>query len=88
MSDVDVRSDALVFFGATGSIPRRSTRSAACCATSTATTGTPRRVVEQLAKMGTTHARVIVEKPFGHDVVSARKLNRALRGAFDEASIS
>jgi glucose-6-phosphate 1-dehydrogenase len=45
-------------------------------------------VVEQLAKMGAVHdARVIVEKPFGHDVVSARKLNRILLGAFDEASI-
>jgi glucose-6-phosphate 1-dehydrogenase len=45
-------------------------------------------VVEQLAKMGAVHdARVIVEKPFGHDVVSARKLNRVLLGAFDEASI-
>jgi glucose-6-phosphate 1-dehydrogenase len=45
-------------------------------------------VVEQLVKMGAVHdARVIVEKPFGHDVVSARKLNRVLLGAFDEASI-
>jgi len=45
-------------------------------------------VVEQLAKTGATHeARVIVEKPFGHDVVSARELNRVLLGAFDEASI-
>jgi glucose-6-phosphate 1-dehydrogenase len=45
-------------------------------------------VVEQLAKMGAAHdARVIVEKPFGHDLVSARKLNRVLLGAFGEASI-
>ena len=45
-------------------------------------------VVEQLAKLGATHdARVIVEKPFGHDLVSARELNRVLLGAFDEASI-
>ncbi len=45
-------------------------------------------VVEQLAKMGAAHdARVIVEKPFGHDIVSARTLNRVLLGAFDEASI-
>jgi glucose-6-phosphate 1-dehydrogenase len=45
-------------------------------------------VVEQLAQTGATHdARVIVEKPFGHDVVSAQKLNRVLLGAFDEASI-
>src|SRR5499425_1527090 len=45
-------------------------------------------VVEQLAKIGATHdARVIVEKPFGHDVASARELNRVLLGAFDETSI-
>jgi glucose-6-phosphate 1-dehydrogenase len=45
-------------------------------------------VVAQLAKARETHdARVIVEKPFGHDVVSARELNRVLLGAFDETSI-
>jgi glucose-6-phosphate 1-dehydrogenase len=45
-------------------------------------------VVEQLAKVGAAHdARVIVEKPFGHDVGSARELNRVLLGAFDETSI-
>jgi glucose-6-phosphate 1-dehydrogenase len=45
-------------------------------------------VVEQLGKAGCTHgARVIVEKPFGHDVTSARELNRVLLGAFDETSI-
>src|SRR6266850_3574879 len=45
-------------------------------------------VVEQLGKAGCTHgARVIVEKPFGHDVASARELNRVLLGAFDETSI-
>ena len=44
--------------------------------------------VEQLGKAGCTHgARVIVEKPFGHDVASARELNRVLLGAFDETSI-
>ena len=44
--------------------------------------------VEQLGKAGCTHgARVIVEKPFGHDVTSARELNRVLLGAFDETSI-
>ena len=32
-------------------------------------------------------ARVIVEKPFGHDLASARELNRILLGAFDETSI-
>jgi len=32
-------------------------------------------------------ARVIVEKPFGHDLASAQKLNRVLLGTFDEADI-
>jgi glucose-6-phosphate 1-dehydrogenase len=45
-------------------------------------------VVEQLAKAGcASDARVIVEKPFGHDIASARELNRVLLGAFDETSI-
>jgi len=45
-------------------------------------------VVEQLGKADcTSGARVIVEKPFGHDVASARELNRILLGAFDETSI-
>ena len=45
-------------------------------------------VVEQLGQAGCTRgARVIVEKPFGHDLASARELNRVLLGAVDEASI-
>jgi glucose-6-phosphate 1-dehydrogenase len=45
-------------------------------------------VVEQLAKAGCTHgARVIVEKPFGRDLVSAQNLNRTLLGTFDETAI-
>jgi glucose-6-phosphate 1-dehydrogenase len=45
-------------------------------------------VVEQLAAAGcAAHARVIVEKPFGRDLASARKLNRVLHAVFDEASI-
>jgi len=32
-------------------------------------------------------ARVIIEKPFGHDLSSARRLNRAARSVFAEASI-
>jgi glucose-6-phosphate 1-dehydrogenase len=45
-------------------------------------------VVEQLVKVGVAHdARVIVEKPFGHDAASARELNRVLLEAFDETSI-
>ena len=45
-------------------------------------------VVEQLAKAGCTNgARVVVEKPFGHDLASAQDLNRILHGSFDEESI-
>jgi glucose-6-phosphate 1-dehydrogenase len=33
------------------------------------------------------HARVIVEKPFGRDLASARELNRIARGVFPEDSI-
>ena len=45
-------------------------------------------VVEQLAKSGCAKdARVIVEKPFGHDLASAQELNRILLGTFAEKSI-
>jgi len=45
-------------------------------------------VVEQLAKSNcASGARVIVEKPFGYDLTSARDLNKVLLGAFDEADI-
>jgi glucose-6-phosphate 1-dehydrogenase len=45
-------------------------------------------VVEELVKSGCAKgARVIVEKPFGSDLVSARELNEILLGAFDEAHI-
>jgi glucose-6-phosphate 1-dehydrogenase len=45
-------------------------------------------VVEQLAKADCTKgARVVVEKPFGHDLVSAQALNRILLGTFDEQHI-
>jgi glucose-6-phosphate 1-dehydrogenase len=45
-------------------------------------------VVEKLATSGcTTGARVIVEKPFGTDLASARALNRILFTNFDERSI-
>jgi glucose-6-phosphate 1-dehydrogenase len=45
-------------------------------------------VVEQLAQSdGAKGARVIVEKPFGHDLSSARELNQILLGAFDETNI-
>lgn len=45
-------------------------------------------VVEQLANAGCTDgARIIVEKPFGHDLLSAKKLNGILLDRFDEAAI-
>jgi len=45
-------------------------------------------VVEQLAKADCTNgARVIVEKPFGHDCASAQELNRILLSTFDEEHI-
>jgi glucose-6-phosphate 1-dehydrogenase len=46
------------------------------------------KVVEQLGKSGCAKgARVIVEKPFGHDLVSAQKLNRILHAIFPESAI-
>jgi glucose-6-phosphate 1-dehydrogenase len=46
------------------------------------------RVVEGLAGANlTTHARVVVEKPFGHDLVSARALNAELRRVLEEWQI-
>ncbi len=45
-------------------------------------------VVDQLGKSGCARgARVIVEKPFGRDLASARALNRILLRNFDESSI-
>src|SRR5262249_35199634 len=45
-------------------------------------------VVEQLGKSKCARgARVIVEKPFGRDLESARALNRILLGNFDESAI-
>jgi glucose-6-phosphate 1-dehydrogenase len=45
-------------------------------------------VVEQLGKSGCARgARVIIEKPFGRDLASARALNRILLGNFEESAI-
>jgi len=45
-------------------------------------------VVEQLAKAGCAKgARMIVEKPFGHDLASAQELNRILLSEFPESQI-
>ncbi|HWL89620.1 MAG TPA: glucose-6-phosphate dehydrogenase [Polyangiaceae bacterium] len=45
-------------------------------------------VVEQLAKSGNSkNARVVVEKPFGNDLASARALNETLHAVFPESAI-
>ena len=45
-------------------------------------------VVSGLAKAGlTANARVVVEKPFGHDLDSARELNAQLTGLIDESQL-
>jgi glucose-6-phosphate 1-dehydrogenase len=45
-------------------------------------------VIEGLSGAGLTHdARIIVEKPFGRDLASARELNRIVRSAFAEPAI-
>lgn len=45
-------------------------------------------VIEGLAAAGCAHgARVVLEKPFGRDVASARALNATLHARFDESSI-
>ena len=45
-------------------------------------------VVQQLQRAGlVTNARVVVEKPFGRDLASARLLSRVLESAFPEAAI-
>src|ERR1041385_1609050 len=45
-------------------------------------------VVEQLAKSGCSkNGRVIIEKPFGHHLESARELNRILLSSFAEENI-
>ncbi len=46
------------------------------------------RVVEGLARANlTSRARVVVEKPFGHDLASARELNDKLRNVLEEWQI-
>jgi len=48
-------------------------------------------VVDNLGKAGlardTAHTRIVIEKPFGHDLSSARALNRTLLSVFDETQI-
>ncbi len=45
-------------------------------------------VIEGLAKSGcATGGRVVIEKPFGHDLASAQELNKVLLSAFPESGI-
>ncbi len=45
-------------------------------------------VVQQLEKSGSAQgARIIVEKPFGHDLASAQELNRTIHEVFPESSV-
>lgn len=49
-------------------------------------------VVEQIGRAGLHRSergwrRIIIEKPFGHDLVSAQQLNAQIHAVFDEASI-
>jgi glucose-6-phosphate 1-dehydrogenase len=50
------------------------------------------QIAHALAKAGLAHdpnatTRLLIEKPFGHDLASARKLNEELAKAFDESQI-
>ncbi len=40
-----------------------------------------------IAAGGATNARVVIEKPFGHDLASAQELNRVLTAVFPESAI-
>ncbi|HYZ00230.1 MAG TPA: glucose-6-phosphate dehydrogenase, partial [Candidatus Binatia bacterium] len=45
-------------------------------------------VIENLGRSGAANgARVVIEKPFGHDLASARELNRVVHSVFPEESI-
>jgi glucose-6-phosphate 1-dehydrogenase len=45
-------------------------------------------VVEHLGATGVGHdARIIVEKPFGRDLASAKRLNRSIHAVFDESAV-
>jgi glucose-6-phosphate 1-dehydrogenase len=97
-----LQSDALVFFGATGDLAYKKIKDSATFTAIRKELGSSQRpahylaippllfalVVGQLAKSGCTDgARVIIEKPFGRDLVSAQDLNRILLGTFDENGI-
>ncbi len=49
-------------------------------------------IIEQLGRAGLKHgdrgwARIIIEKPFGHDLESARQLNERVHAVFDEGQV-
>ena len=45
-------------------------------------------VIDTLAASGLTpDSRVIIEKPFGHDLASARELNQKVHSVFDESQV-
>ena len=45
-------------------------------------------VIEGLGRSGSARAaRLVVEKPFGRDLASARSLNRTIHGVFDESAV-
>jgi len=49
-------------------------------------------VVEQLGRVGLNYSdrgwtRIIIEKPFGHDLASARRLNEQVHAVFDEGQV-
>jgi glucose-6-phosphate 1-dehydrogenase len=50
-------------------------------------------IIDQLGAVGLNHSpnggwtRIIIEKPFGHDLVSARALNRSVLDVFDESQV-
>ncbi|HEY7792212.1 MAG TPA: glucose-6-phosphate dehydrogenase [Vicinamibacterales bacterium] len=49
--------------------------------------GITRQLGDATLAQDTARARVVVEKPFGHDLASAQSLNRKLTAAFDESQI-
>jgi glucose-6-phosphate 1-dehydrogenase len=47
----------------------------------------PKRLAEAAAHRDRSLDRIVVEKPLGHDLESAREMNRTLRQSFDESQI-
>ena len=47
----------------------------------------PKRLAEAAAHRDRSHDRIVVEKPLGHDLDSAREMSRTLRQSFDESQI-